>query len=204
MRTEEYPLARRLYFYTPEKMRTDAVNAFLQFVLSEEGQSVVEAQEFVGLNAEASSRRLCSGPWAVLAACRSDDVGFCANTDEEFLAAHRRRGATFDHLPFQVRLHGTRSRSAEDVGRLASYVKSKPGLADRIMLFGFADTMGNPQDNLALSRARAVQVADALGAQGVSMQPAQIQGFGIIAPVACNDSEAALAKNRRVEVWLRR
>ncbi len=86
------------------------------------------------------------------------------------------------------------NRSLEDVGRLASYVKSKPGLADRIMLFGFADTMGNPQDNLALSRERAVQVADALGAQGVSMQPAQIQGFGIIAP-----SPATLRSRSRKE-----
>jgi phosphate transport system substrate-binding protein len=96
------------------------------------------------------------------------------------------------------------NRSLEDVRRLAEYINSVPGMAERIMLFGFADAKGNFQQNLYLSRERALQVADALGAQGVSLPRGQVQGFGIIAPVACNDTESALEKNRRVEVWLRR
>lgn len=204
VRTEEYPLARRLYFYTPDKMRIEPVNAFLQFVLSEEGQSIVEAQEFVGLNVEASSRDyvLDRGQyWRLAGPTTWASAPIQMKNFSQRIADAARLSITFRFKSGSTELD---NRSLEDVGRLASYVKSKPGLADRIMLFGFADTMGNPQDNLTLSRERAVQVADALGAQGVSMQPAQIQGFGIIAPVACNNSEAALAKNRRVEVWLRR
>jgi outer membrane protein OmpA-like peptidoglycan-associated protein len=33
--------------------------------------------------------------------------------------------------------------------------------------------------------------------------PAAVRGFGVVAPVACSDSDQALEKNRRVEVWLR-
>ncbi|MGB9586695.1 MAG: phosphate ABC transporter substrate-binding protein [Armatimonadota bacterium] len=41
-----YPIARPLYFYTPEKP-TGVVKSFIDFVLSDDGQKIVRAQEFV-------------------------------------------------------------------------------------------------------------------------------------------------------------
>jgi phosphate transport system substrate-binding protein len=41
-----YPIARPLYFYTP-KPPTGAVEAFIIFALSEEGQKIVLKQGFV-------------------------------------------------------------------------------------------------------------------------------------------------------------
>ena len=34
------------------------------------------------------------------------------------------------------------------------------------------------------------------------VKPASVEGFGPVAPVACNTSDEGLSKNRRVEVWL--
>jgi len=204
VRTEEYPLARRLYFYTPEKARTEKVNNFVRFVLSDEAQAVVDAQKFVGLNLEESSRDyvLERGQyWRLSGPTTWSSAPTQMRNFSQRIADAARLSITFRFNTGSTELD---NRSLEDVGRLAAFIKSKPGLADRIMLFGFADTIGNPQDNLRLSRERAEQIADALGTQGISLQPTQIQGFGIIAPVACSDSENALAKNRRVEVWLRR
>lgn len=41
-----YPIARPLYFYTPEKP-TGVVKSFIDFVLSDDGQRIVRTQEFV-------------------------------------------------------------------------------------------------------------------------------------------------------------
>ena len=49
VRTEEYPLARRLFFYVPEKLRTENVESFLRFVLSDEAQPVTASVGFIGL-----------------------------------------------------------------------------------------------------------------------------------------------------------
>jgi phosphate transport system substrate-binding protein len=95
------------------------------------------------------------------------------------------------------------NRAIEDVGRLAEYIRANPDEAKRIMLFGFADPQGNFDLNLELSRGRALQVANALSALGIAVQQSQVYGFGVIAPVSCSDSDAALEKNRRVEVWVR-
>ncbi|MHB1457033.1 MAG: phosphate ABC transporter substrate-binding protein [Armatimonadota bacterium] len=43
-----YPIARPLYFYTPDKPSAD-VKAFIDFVLSKEGQAIVTKEEFVSV-----------------------------------------------------------------------------------------------------------------------------------------------------------
>jgi phosphate transport system substrate-binding protein len=204
VRTEEYPLARRLYMYVPESRRSEQVDGFMRFVLSADAQPVTAAVGFIGLEVEQSSRNyvLERGQYSRI-------IGETSSASSPSLMqrfAQRITNAVRLSITFRFKTGSTEldNRSLEDVGRLAAYIQANPGTAERIMLFGFADPKGNFQRNLELSRERAVQIADALAAQGVSLPRGQVQGFGIIAPVACSDSESALEKNRRVEVWLRR
>jgi phosphate transport system substrate-binding protein len=47
----EYPISRRLYLYTREEPR-GAVDAFVDFVLSDQGQSIVTQQEFIPIKGD--------------------------------------------------------------------------------------------------------------------------------------------------------
>jgi phosphate transport system substrate-binding protein len=204
VRTEEYPLARRLYFYVPETSHQPRIDNFVRFVLSGSAQPVTASLGFIGLNIEEAQpgytsdrgqyRNLVIGTTTSAAAPRL--IRLFAET----ISTAQRLSVTFR---FDTASSALDARANEDIGRLAAYLKANPGMADRVMLFGFADQRGNFDLNLKLSRDRALQVGLALNAAGVSIPLSQTFGFGIIAPVACSDSDVALEKNRRVEVWLR-
>jgi Outer membrane protein and related peptidoglycan-associated (lipo)proteins len=74
-----------------------------------------------------------------------------------------------------------------------------------LLIAGFADSLGSPEINRRLALERAEAVRNALLGVGVKLAADRIEvkGYGEIAPVACNDTEAGRSKNRRVEIWLR-
>ena len=65
---------------------------------------------------------------------------------------------------------------------------------------GYSDSSGKREENLALSRARAQTVADALTDLGIDAKRVEVQGFGESFPVAENASAKGRAQNRRVEI----
>ena len=78
------------------------------------------------------------------------------------------------------------------------FLARHPG--QRVMLLGFTDNNGDPQQNLKISRERAQIVERELMARGIF--PVVIDGFGAVLPVANNDSPQGAEKNRRVEIWV--
>jgi phosphate transport system substrate-binding protein len=90
------------------------------------------------------------------------------------------------------------SRGISDVKRLAASLSTRA--EPKVMLFGFSDSGGGTDLNLALSRARAQKVADDLEQRGV--HAVEVRGFGEAMPVASNDTLGGRDRNRRVEVWL--
>jgi len=48
--TEDYPLSRRLYFYTPAQTNNQRVQEFIEFALSKDGQDIASQIGFVGQN----------------------------------------------------------------------------------------------------------------------------------------------------------
>jgi OOP family OmpA-OmpF porin len=75
----------------------------------------------------------------------------------------------------------------------------------RIRIDGYTDNQGNPDANVALSRARAQAVANWLTAQAPQAFPAeriQVRGYGEADPVADNATADGRQKNRRVEIIL--
>ena len=91
--------------------------------------------------------------------------------------------------------------STPQVEEMARLLQSNPAL--RVHIVGHTDNQGSLDINLALSRARAQAVVDALvGTHGIDAQRLSAAGVASYAPVASNADEAGRAKNRRVELVL--
>ena len=70
------------------------------------------------------------------------------------------------------------------------------------MLFGFSDSIGSPTANQALSLSRAKAVEEQFAQRG--MNPAIVRGYGSGLAVASDDSDEGKARNRRVEIWVKK
>jgi outer membrane protein OmpA-like peptidoglycan-associated protein len=81
---------------------------------------------------------------------------------------------------------------------LASVLKNHP--ERRVLVAGFTDSVGSADSNIALSRARAESVRNALVARGVPAERIDTRGHGEARPVASNATQAGRQQNRRVEV----
>ncbi len=80
-------------------------------------------------------------------------------------------------------------------------IKAQPGWL--IVIAGHTDITGNPEQNLALSRARAASVRDWMQRMGdIPDSCFAVQGFGANQPLASNDTEVGRAANRRVDIRL--
>jgi len=77
------------------------------------------------------------------------------------------------------------------------------GTGLRAELGGHTDSTGSAEGNLALSRARAVAVREALVARGVPGDALSAQGYGATQPIADNDTDEGRMANRRTAVrWI--
>ena len=204
VRTEEYPLARRLYLYLPLTKRTPAAEAYVNFALSQAAQPVVDNSGFISLKIEPSSPAyaLERGQYAnMLPDVKHDSV---PRLMEDM--AFRIKGATRLSVTFRFNTEKADldNRALEDVKRLADYVKQNGISPKKLMIFGFADKTGAFDLNAALSQNRADAVKKELAKYDVRPSDANVKGLNVIAPVACSDSDTLLAKNRRVEIWIHR
>jgi phosphate transport system substrate-binding protein len=198
VRLEEYPLARRLFLYTPELPVGSSARRFVEFALSEAGQGVVDEVGFMSLEIEMGGADLVEQRISV--ARRESQVPRKVAELEALLKSSTRISTTF-----RFRSNGTEldSRAERDIARLAAFLR-RPGQANRrVVLAGYADSHGPYPTNLELARRRAEKVAEALRSELGGALRLEILAFGEEGPVACNDSESGKAKNRRVEVWIR-
>jgi len=202
VKTEEYPLSRRLFLYTTTRQAHPNAGGFVDFALSDKAWDVVKNAGFVDLSLEASGQGYADE--AIRRALLLADTRETRLTDlQRFaeLVTHQdgaRLSVTFRFDPSSFNLD---TRAVPDLDRLADYLKAakanKPEM--KLVLLGFADSRGSGNANRRLSRQRAETVAAALGQRGVT--PDLVDGLGELAPVACDDTDAGLSKNRRVEIW---
>lgn len=68
-----------------------------------------------------------------------------------------------------------------------------------ISIFGYTDSTGKPEYNLALSEQRALAVKSYLESKGIASTRFGIQGMGIADPIASNETPEGKSLNRRVE-----
>lgn len=178
--TEDYPLSRRLYIYTPSAHENPMIKDFVKFALSEPGQSVVE-----DLGLASQNIKLQKPP--VLAD---------APTNYRQLTEQARRLSL--NFRFKPASDDLDNKALRDLDRLVDFMAKHSEKS--LMLFGFSDNLGEAQNNYLLSLNRAKTVERALHSRGIA--PYKVLGFGEALPLASNNSVKGREKNRRVEAWL--
>lgn len=181
--TEDYPFARRLYFYTPEQA-TPLAEQFMDFVLSDKGQAVVEMSHLVSLDV------------------RTGDSDLRPDAPPAYTKLVNGGQRLSFNFRFRSNSNALDGRAQRDVERLARFLQASAHRTDTVTLIGFTDNLGNDGRNLELSNERASSVAQRLREKGVTVN--EIGGLGDALPVASNDTSEGRNRNRRVEVWLRK
>lgn len=181
--TEDYALARRLFFYVPAGGNPLA-QEFASFAISHAGQQVVKAEGLVGQQLMTAMPSLPeSGPDEYL----------------QLVDGAERFSINFRFNEGKVVID---NKARDDVQRLLSHLDTKEHDVHELILVGFSDRHeALPIYSLELSISRADLIADLLNKMGVHR--VLVRGYGSALPVASNDSAEGRYKNRRVEVWVR-
>lgn len=203
IKTEEYPLARRIYMYRPLNSIPQSASDFLDFVKSTEAQEIVTQAGFVGQ--DVTSVSVNEQGLRFISSVLPTDADATYEQIQEMLTdlvAAERLSLTFRFEPGSARLD---TRSQADVQRLAAMIENGDFDRKEILVVGFTDSIGLGDINIGLSQARAEQVKNAvLGATsdaatfGKNMNAI---GYGEMSPLGCNDTLNGRAINRRVEIW---
>ena len=184
IQTEDYPLSRRLYLYLISEAGNREAKKFVSFAISKEGQAVVDRERFIPLEIV---RSLAALPASSSSAYRAATAG------AERLSVNFRFNSGSNQLD---------NRALADLDRVTEYLITTSTKPAKLVLIGFADNVGDPILNVALSKERAQSVAKSLKTRGII--PGRITGFGAENPIASNQTPQGQQKNRRVEVWVTR
>jgi outer membrane protein OmpA-like peptidoglycan-associated protein len=88
----------------------------------------------------------------------------------------------------------------EKITEYRELAKEELSRADKVMIAGYTDNVGEEDFNLALSLQRAAAVRDHLVTLGADPTKFEVSGGGETNPVADNTTDEGRAQNRRVEV----
>ncbi len=206
VKLETYPLARRLYLYTPGTPTDPTVKNLLDYSLSDEAQSLVSETGFIDQTIDfqdaKSQRHLLEQISANSQFALGADKPVPARAVRQFADVAGKLQRSSIVFRFASGESVLDNLALQNVSRLARYLNQPSMTGRRVILVGFADSKGDWGANLGLSSTRARTVAQALQSQGVRSGALSQTGLSYMAPVACNDSDKERALNRRVEVWI--
>ena len=177
--TEDYPLSRRLYIYTPSSANQMA-QEFSQFMISDKGQSIVEKVGLVSQN------------------IKLEDISSIKNAPANYNDYAQIASRLSVNFRFERASNQFDNKAKRDIKRLVEYLTLHQG--KRVVLMGFSDSSGEPKMNVSLSLVRATQLEKELNRYGLNVTA--VEGFGAQLPIASNNSSTGRSKNRRVEVWV--
>jgi phosphate transport system substrate-binding protein len=203
IKTEDYPLSRRLFLYMPYRLGPQARD-FLKFINTNDtvqkslagSQAVDQLIEKATGEDRARNEARVQGVSSTSPQERADGVALARAVEGKIRLSITFRfetdGAVLD------------AKALEDIKRLVNYFFVNP-TRTTVLIAGFADGRGSYEYNKRLSQQRADAVKAALLAGKANVSPAKLDaiGFGKIAPVACNtNTYLELSRNRRVEIWI--
>lgn len=181
--TEDYPLARRLFFYRKPDAVNGDVEHFIDFVASPMGQDIVAKAGYVEQNIRALDPPLDTA---------------ASDSYREQVSGLQRLSVNFRFINGKATLD---NKALADLQRLARYQQSNPELSLR--LIGFGEDRKGARFSQLLSELRAKVVRRALVRAGVSRDRISAIGQGAYRPLQRGEDLIARVRNRRVEVWLR-
>lgn len=180
--TEDYPLARRLYFYVPPTSANPWARALVQFAQSVKGQAIVASHGFVAQSIQAMR------------------VEPTADMPPDYRLLTRQAQRLSVNFRFAEGSATLDNKARTDLQRVIDYLSAHHKLDRQASLVGFGDAKDDPARATLLSKLRAMAVRRELVKQGVVLR--DIKGMGADMPVAANDRDEGRIKNRRVEVWV--
>jgi phosphate transport system substrate-binding protein len=182
--TEDYPLSRRLYLYTPGASSKPLAQAFIDFAQSQTGQDIVAETGFFSQN-----------PFAV------DPV-----QDDSVPDTFKRLTEPYQRLSVNVRFTEGRTlldnKAQRDLLRIQHYLGETGRTGKDLMLIGFADEQSDELRAQMISELRALTVSKALRERG-TLVPGHT-GYGHSMRVGAAGGDNGATRNGRVEVWVRR
>lgn len=200
LKTEDYPLSRRLNLYTGPRLNAEAAE-FIRYAASPNGYDVVQNAGYVSLQPARGTRdytafRLAD---AVDATPSGADLRYAEAMQDYNLATRRsqRLSTTFRFAHGSAQLD---ARGRDDVERVAEFLRRPENQALKVQVLGFTDSSGAFGQNRHVSNQRANEVANQLRQRGAKV--VQAKGLGPVAPVACDDDPDTAIRNRRVEIWV--
>ena len=177
--SEDYPLSRRLFMYTPGSEIPPLSADLIRFALGQKGQALVAESGFISQN-----------PIAVKP--KFDD-----STPKTF----RRLTGHYHRLTVNFRFSEGRSKldnkARRDLQRVQQFLMQNGRSADDLLLIGFADRQSHELRAQMISELRALSVRKAL--QEVGVPDVAYTGYGQYMPVGGSGSP----RNGRVEVWIK-
>lgn len=201
VKTEEYPLSRRLYLYTTGKKISDHAQKLLDYSLSDAAQPVISVTGFINQSAELASFSQLHKNYSLPATNIEKKL---AKQQLALLETAERLSTTFR---FNTGSSELDVKGKQDIKRIANlFSEANSEYANNtIYLVGYADSVGDFSRNERLSKNRANQVYRLLEKQLPNRVKNRIKvtGFGELTPIACNTDKVGRSKNRRVEIWIR-
>ncbi len=178
--TEDYPLARRLFIYSPEVYASQWQSKFIQFAQSQVGQNIVENVGFVSQNPV----RVAMEPTAS-----------ASKAYRTITAYGERLSVNFRFKPGSAELD---NKAQQDVLRLVRFLQVPENKNLKIQLVGFSRPMGRHQSARSLAKLRATALKLALFKSAVFAEPVIALGDELL----LTNQSAQSKKNDRVEVWV--
>jgi phosphate transport system substrate-binding protein len=206
VKTEQYPLSRRLFLYGTNVPERSVAARLVAFVASPAAQEVVREEGFVDQSIELLDdrdqvMRLADGLIGL-----ESDVDPAVLKELALGLKHSSRMST----TLVFRLSSTRldSKAEADVVRIADFIRDlrKTEPTKGVILAGFTDSVGDFVSNRALSQARADQIrADLMRALGPDVPASAVvaRGYSKLLPTSCNTTKEGRNRNRRVEIWVK-
>ncbi|OUS04336.1 hypothetical protein A9Q96_15420 [Rhodobacterales bacterium 52_120_T64] len=204
IKTEEYPLSRRLSVYYPDRVLPDIANDLIAYLGTDAAQIPVAQAGYVSLNVEQKAVNDLGLRFANAILSDNDEISRADLAKmAKLLVGANRISTTFRFIEGTSTLD---SRAKRDVERLIGWLSGQNLTNKEIYLVGFTDNNGKSNVNMALAEQRAQQVLDEMTANaptelldGLNIK---IVGLGEVSPMACSAAPSGRFVNRRVEVWI--
>jgi len=202
VKTEEYPLGRRLYLYNRADNMPEEAQRFMEYILSPDADDAIAESNFVNFAVER----------APLNPSRYDESYEGLNVPSVALLADQLKADLdlWDRLSTTVRFRFDSfllgKKEQNDIDRLISALGELPQ-GTQIAAVGFTDDVGPFEANLLLSRQRAQTVADLISSTARDRDlnvEIDTRSFSELSPSVCNNNSKGRATNRRVEIWIRK
>lgn len=180
IKTEDYPLIRRLYFYTGQII-TALGRGFLLYAESDEGQRLLASHGYLSLA----------------------PALFPETNKNYFPKEYAQWVDGASRLSFSFRFGNAfsifDSRGSQDLSRFKDFMRRPENKNRKVILVGHAEKQSSTYMANSVSNEYADLVATALMEIGIN--PMRVRGVGYELPLTLADN--ARYRNRRVEIWLR-